>query len=148
MTDKVIERIKNFESVIATLEAKVEELEASKSRSWKTSGKLNGSNIRIFDISKLVNTFASIVAAKSAFDKAKEVLEDDSDSEFIYEGHPYEHWLSDFKYAIDRQKIKSYNAKITYLKSMINAYTPEELRRDKAFDQMDAEMQQLLKVLK
>lgn len=148
MTDKVIERIKQFESVISTLEQKVEELEAKSSRKWETSGKLHGTSIRILDVSKLVTTFAVIVSAKNAFEEAKKLLGVESGEEFVYEGYPYKSWLSDFQFAMERKKIKAYNDKILELKAKINAYTPEELRRDKAFEQMDSDMRDLLDALK
>lgn len=148
MTDKVIERIKGFESIIEALEAKVAKLEETKSRKWLTSGKIGTTTIRILDQSSLVNRFAMIVAGKTAFDKARELLGADSDVEFIYENYSYEAWLSDFQYAFDRKKIAAYNYKIAELKAKIAAYTPEELRRDKAFDKMDEEMAELQKLLK
>lgn len=148
MTDKVIERIKQFESVIATLEEKVEELEAKSNRKWETSCKLGGSSIRIFDKARLVSTFATILSAKNAFEEAHKALGVEADDDFVFEGYPYKSWLSDFQFCIERLKVKAYRAKISELKAKINAYTPEELRRDKAFDQMDADMKDLLADLK
>lgn len=140
MNDKVITQITKFNDVLKTKKDALADRKKKVAGAWKTSGRLviNGqtTNIRISStIPTLVALLAVVVREKEAFDRANALL--GTDVAFEYASHSFEDWVHDFVIAKSKLEIVELEATIKKIESVIENYTPEELRRDQAFSEVE-----------
>lgn len=146
MSKDVISKINQFNDLLAVKKSALADKKKAATGAWKTSGRvvINGqtTNIRVVaTIAGLVSLLALLVREKEAFDTANTLL--NTNAVFEFAGHSFEDWVHDFNVVKSKIEIADLEKIIKKIEGTIESYTPEELRRAQAFDEVEALLQNM-----
>ena len=147
MNTPISEKIHALNSVLLEKQVALEQRRKESNGKWKLPPtipfKERTINIRVIaDKTTLLKTFSEIMVDKKNYHDAAEVLGIDVEP-YSLGVHAYDDVIHDFKIAAAKIEIRQHEASIRRIQEIINQYTPEEIKREQAFNEVDSLLQSI-----
>lgn len=147
MSKNISNQIKQFTEALHAKQTLLAQKKKAVTGQWKTTNQFNLGNrtvaIRLIkDSNTLVATLALVMLDKTSQEQAATALGIES-FHYTLQGYAFEDILHDFKIIQNQIELAELERNVARIESIIKTYTPEELKRERAFEEAQSLLDQI-----